>query len=98
MEDKKITLHELALCRTALQDIRDGDGGVAVGEVGVVAAPGHGDPEPVAGHSAQRHVVQLPRDPLTTLHTKQENMLEGTIILVNFNSRNRAFAVHHKRR
>ncbi len=62
-------LHKFALGRAALQHIRDGDGGVAVGEVGVVPTPGHGDAEPVARHPAQGHVVQLPGDPFSSLHT-----------------------------
>ena len=33
-----------------LEDVRDGDGGVAVGEVGIVPSPRHGDSEPVAGN------------------------------------------------
>ena len=58
---------QLALGWSGLEHVRDGDAGVAGGEVGVVAAPTDGDAEPIAGHAVQRDVVVLPDHSLTAL-------------------------------
>ena len=59
--------HQLPLGGATLEHVGDGDAGVPVGEVWVVAAPRHGDSEPVARDPLQSHVVELPGDPLTSL-------------------------------
>ena len=63
-------LLQLALGRAGLEHVRDGDAGVAGGEVRVVPTTADGNTEPVAGHAVQRDVVVLPDHPLAALqHT-----------------------------
>ena len=69
-----MNLHEFAFSGAALQNVGDGDGCVAVGEVRIVSAAGDGDAEAVAGDTAQRYVVQLPGDSFTPLH--KENSIK----------------------
>ena len=64
-------LHQLPLGRPRLQNIRYRYGRVSVGEVRVVAATRHGDAKTVARNPAQRHMMELPGDPLATLQLKQ---------------------------
>jgi len=55
---------------SSFEDVRDGDGGVTVGEVRVVSASAHRDAEAIAGHPAQVDRVVLPRYAFASLkHT-----------------------------
>ena len=59
--------HEFPLGGSSLQHVGDGDAGVSIGEVGIVAAPGHGDTEAVVGNPLEGDVVELPGNPLSAL-------------------------------
>ena len=65
--DHPVVDHELPLGGAALKHVRDGDARVPVGKVRVVAAPAHGDPEPVTRDPLQSHVMKLPGYPLPAL-------------------------------
>ena len=65
--DHPVVDHQLPLGGAALEHVGDGDAGVPVGEVRVVASTAHGDAEAVARDSLQRHVMKLPGYPLPAL-------------------------------
>lgn len=67
MQGIKRYLHESTLRRPGLEHVGDGDGGIPVGKVGVVPSSRHRDAEPVPGNPRQRHMVELPYYPLSTL-------------------------------
>ena len=67
-------LLELALCRSSLQDVRDGNCRIAVGEVRVVSPSTDCNPESVPGNSGQGHVMVLPDDTFPALKHKIRNV------------------------
>ena len=76
-------LQKFSFGRSGFEDVRDGDGRVSVGEVGVVPAAGDRDAEAVARNSLKNNIVVLPDYPLATLKEKKcyrlhfENMAGG---------------------
>lgn len=68
---------EFALGGAGLEDVGDGDGRVAVGEVGIVTTAGHGYPEAVPGHPGHRDVVHLPSSvPAADLKAARANAMD----------------------
>ena len=67
-------LQKFSFGRSGFENVRDGDGRVSVGEVGVVPTAGDRDAEAVARNSLKNNIVVLPDYPLATL--KEKKMLQ----------------------
>ena len=72
----KKDLQKFSFGRSGFENVRDGDGRVAVGEVGVVPTAGDRDAEAVARNSLKNNIVVLPDYPLATLKEKKCNRLD----------------------
>ena len=62
-----LCLREFGLSGSAFDDVRNGDGRIAIGEVRIVTPTGNSDAKSVTRDAVHGHVVVLPSHPLTSL-------------------------------
>ena len=68
------SLLKLSLGGSGLENVRDGNAGVAVGEMRVVPAAADGDPEPESGHPAQLDLFDVPVHHVVMLERQEKKL------------------------
>ena len=74
-------LQKFSLGWSSFKDVGNGDGGVTVGEVGVVTTARDSDAEAIARNSLQNNIVILPDYPLASLKGKKQQINIGNTFI-----------------